>query len=74
MDIIIGVGNNKLKIGTIINGEYELTNNTKIPMTFKIIEKATYKDWLEYRLKEGRPYNYDKNVDGEFYFYKVITD
>lgn len=72
--MIIGLTNDKCEIGEIVCGEYQLTENTIVIATFKILRKATYEEWKNYRESVGRPIFHDKKPNNSYYFYEVHTD
>ena len=69
--MIIGMWEPEL-IGSIVAGTYRLTETDDIEIFVYIRRKATYEEWVNYRLAEGRPINIPVPVKA--YFYEVSTD
>lgn len=60
------------KVGDTIQDDYKYKQDKVIQAAFFILRRATYQEWLDYRINEG-DYVYFKNEE-KAYFYEVLTD
>lgn len=60
------------EIGSVIDGEYRLTNTEDRLLRVYILRVATFEEWMNYRKEQGRPLNV---VDSHIaHYYEVSTD
>lgn len=73
--MIIAIRRN-IPIGTILEGEYEISPNIKHVIRFQVLRKSNFEEWMNYRNSMGYP-DYSKDSmheNNSSYFYEISTD
>lgn len=63
-----------LPIAHTVRGTYELTDTDIVEVTFAIMRRVSYQDWLDYRTAQGRPITHDPQRAHLYYYYEVMTE